>query len=62
MSAKIKSIVWALGAKDVTIHHLIKFFEGKDTSKENAVSNKMTTLPLGAAGCCKAVPAALGES
>lgn len=36
MSAKRKSVVLALGAKNVTIHPLIKFFEGKDTSEENA--------------------------
>lgn len=34
MSAKIKSLL--LTAKNVTVHPLIKFFEGKDTSKENA--------------------------
>lgn len=37
MSAKIKSLLLTLAAKNVAIHPLIKFFEGKDTSKENAV-------------------------
>lgn len=36
MSAKRKSVVLALGAKNVAVYPLIKFFEGKDTSKENA--------------------------
>jgi len=36
MSAKRKSVVLALVAKNVAIHPLINFFEAKDTSKDSA--------------------------